>query len=336
MTLRRNLQNIPKVTMLSGITPLYSLPNLSKHLGLKNIYIKRDDEGGYGGGGNKIRKFEYLFSEIISRGFDTIILPAHSQSNAARELVASAARYGIDTIIVTQPSIKRHTRSFLYNGNYLLLDILGASIIEAPIEIELNDYLNILASTLKDEGKKPYVMPFGASNTLGAIGYVSCADELLTQSVMHIGSAPDFVIVPTGSGGTHAGIAAGLTMLGAETKVLGFSVLKSKADSETILSQITTSIYNKFTYKGKKAQIFVDDTELGDGYGHVTQSCIDAIRMTAQLEGIFLDPVYSGKAMAGLISYARSGGFKSDDIIVFLHTGGSQLLHAYSDIFIHQ
>lgn len=327
------LHGIPKVNMLNGFTPLEHMPNLSKYLGINNIYIKRDDEGGYGGGGNKIRKFEYLFFDIISGGYDTVILPAHSQSNAARELVATASRYGIDTIIVTKNVIGRETKSFIDHGNRVLLNILGASLIEAPDNINLDDFINDLSESLVNKGKTPYVMPFGGTNTLGALGYVSCAVELLSQSEGYFGAPPDIVVVPTGSCGTHAGLAAGVALSNASSKVIGFSVLKEQHEATMAVEGLMNSIFNRFYSDKQNATAFVDDCELGDGYGHVTPSCIEAIQLTARLEGIFLDPVYSGKAMAGMISYARRGLIKPDDYVVFIHTGGSQLIHAYADVF---
>ncbi|MBL4853111.1 MAG: pyridoxal-phosphate dependent enzyme [Robiginitomaculum sp.] len=325
--------NIQKFDLLHTATPLEPLPRLGKHIGLKNLFIKRDDEGGRGGGGNKIRKFERQLAKMILEGYDTVIIAAHHQSNAARELVSTAAMMGLKSVIVVKDLIGRKTESFSSNGNRLLLNLLGAELIEVPQNVDFMDFISDLAAKLRAEGASPYVLPFGASDALGCMGYVDCANEILKQIKAMKGRDPDIVTVPTGSCGTQAGLVAGFARQGVATKTVGFTILKEKQDAVHGVEALTKQTLQELGSESADFDVFIDDCARDDGYGPITPECLDAIRLTARLEGIFLDPVYTGKAMAGLISQVDNKLIDPEQIVVFVHTGGLPRLFVYSDAF---
>ncbi len=328
-----DVNGVPKFNLLPGVTPLEPLSRLGAHIGLSNLYIKRDDEGGRGGGGNKIRKFERQFAKMVADGHDTVIIAAHHQSNAARELSGTAARFGLRSVVAVKDLIGRKTAAFGENGNRLLLSLLGTELVEVPADEDFVNFIKQLAKRLQFEGASPFILPFGASDVLGTMGYVDCADEILEQVRVETGRDPDVVIVPTGSGGTQAGLVAGFARRGVLTKTVGFTILKSKEDAINAVGKLAKETLGELGDKDLPFEIIVDDCALGDGYGQTTPDSLEAIRLTAQLEGLFLDPVYTGKAMAGLISQTRHGLIDSDQIVVFIHTGGLPLLFAYVDAF---
>lgn len=323
-----------KIPLLPGVTPLEAMPRLGERIGLKHLYIKRDDEGGRGGGGNKLRKFERQFADLLEQNADTVIIAAHPQSNAARELAGTAVRFGLRPLIVMKRIIARETVAFETSGNRLLLDLLGAELIEISSEEDFDEAIARVEADLRARGAKPYTLPFGASNTAGILGYADCATEILQQTLEAEGRFPDLVIVPTGSGGTHAGLMFGFARAGVSTEVLGFTILQQPADAIASVQRLLEEALrqdseNDFTPPA--IQIAAD--ALGAGYGIPTSQGLETIRLVASLEGIFLDPVYTGKAMAGLIARRATGEIDPDALVVFIHTGGLPLLFAYSDIF---
>lgn len=322
-----------KFNLLPGVSPLESLSRLGAHIGINNLFVKRDDEGGRGGGGNKIRKFERQFAKMVEGGHDTVIIAAHHQSNAARELAGTAARLGLRSLIVVKDLIGRKTRAFSDNGNRLLLNLLDVELIEIPANEDFDYFIKNLEASLQNEGASPFVLPFGASNILGAMGYIDCADEIIEQVNSQTGRDPDLVIVPTGSCGTQAGLVAGFAIRGVSTKVIGFTILKTREEANNNVRELTNEVLDELGHKATPFETIVEDCALGNGYGQTTSESIEAIRLTAKLEGLFLDPVYTGKAMAGLISMTRDGVITSDQIVVFIHTGGLPLLFAYADVF---
>jgi len=328
-----NVNGVQKLKLLAGATPLEPLHRLGAHLGLKHLYVKRDDEGGRGSGGNKIRKFERQLAKMLADGHDTVIIAAHHQSNAARELAGTAARLGIRSVIVVKDLIGRKTTAFSENGNRLLLKLLGTELVEVPANEDFSVFISQLVPRLELEGARPFVLPFGSSDVLGSMGYMDCANEILEQLSFISGKAPDVVIVPTGSGGTQAGLVAGFAHHKVNTKVIGFSILNQEEEAVDAVEKLTKDTLGELGIKNQPLEIFVDDRVRGEGYGQTTADSLEAIRLTAQLEGLFLDPVYTGKAMAGLISQTRQGLIDPDQIVVFVHTGGLPLLFAYVDAF---
>jgi len=322
-----------KVKLLNRETSLEFLPNLSKKLGPK-IYIKRDDEGGRGGGGNKLRKYERIIADALAKNCDRLIIAGHFQSNAARELVGAACQLNLDSVVVCKSMIPEQNPTFNKNGNALLMHLMNANIVEVGKEDDFQFEMEKVANALISEGKKPYIIPFGGSNLLGSLGYVDCANEIIEQFHNIEGKSPNYVITPTGSGGTMAGLIAGFALGKTETKVIGFSVLHKDKTIENIVTELTKEIVESHGNDHNISWDFeLDTTFVGDGYGIPTDKGQKAIKSLAELEGLFLCPVYTSKAMSGLIDYINKNKITKDETVVFIHTGGMPLVHAYYDSF---
>lgn len=319
-----------KVKLLERESPLEFLPNLSKHLGPK-IYVKRDDVGGRGGGGNKLRKYERIIGNALEEDCDTLIIAGHYQSNASRALVGAACQLGLNSIVVCKEMIPKQNESFNQNGNALLMSLMDAEIVGIQENDDYQIEMNKVAERIKHEGGKPYIIPFGGSNLLGSLGYVDCANEIIKQCEKDKIN-PDYIFVATGSGGTQSGLIAGFHMKNIKTKVIGISVLHNKETATEIVDRLTKEILVDKNYKStNKAEIIVDDNFVGSGYGIPTKEGIKSIKLLARKEALFLCPVYTSKAMAGLISYIEKAQIKNSDTIVFIHTGGMPLVHTYFD-----
>lgn len=322
------------ISFLKRETPLELLSNLSKHLGGVKIYVKRDDEGGRGGGGNKLRKYDRIIGDAVASNCDTLIIAGHYQSNAARELVGCACQLGMKSIVVCKEMIPSQNDTFKNNGNALLMNIMDAELIPIKKDDDFLEAMREVAKSVKDKGNKPYIIPFGGSNLLGVLGYVDCADEIIKQVKKTNNSFPNYVFLPVGSGGTQAGLIAGFSNKHIKTDVIGVSVLHSektiKEITTTLLTEAMKHLNPNFSLK---KDVVIDDRFIGKGYGIPTEEGLKAIKLIAKLEGLFLDPVYTGKAMAGLISYIDKGMISKKDSVLFLHTGGMPLIHAYHDKF---
>lgn len=321
-----------KVKLLGTKSPLEFLPNLSKYLGPK-IYVKRDDVGGRGGGGNKLRKYERIIGDAIETKCNTLIIAGHYQSNAARELVGAACQLGLRSIVVCKEMIPKQNEIFNQTGNALLMSLMGAEIKSIGLNDDFVTQMDIVAKEVISTGNKPYIIPFGGSNLLGSLGYVDCANEIIEQSKKEEIN-PDYVIVPTGSGGTQAGLVAGFHMKNIKTNVIGISVLHDKKTGTEIVNNLVKEILiNKDHKLANNAEIILDDNFIGTDYGIPTKKGIQAIKLLAKTEGLFLCPVYTGKAMSGLISYIENGKINESDTVVFIHTGGMPLVHSYYDSY---
>jgi D-cysteine desulfhydrase family pyridoxal phosphate-dependent enzyme len=321
--------NKHKVDLLNGETPLEYLPNLSKFLGPK-IYIKRDDVGGRGGGGNKLRKYERIVGDALATNCDTLIIAGHYQSNAARALVGVACQFGLKSIVVSKELIPQQNEIFYQTGNALLMNLMEAEIVSIKKEDDYQRAMNEVAANVMRTGGKPYTIPFGGSNFLGALGYVDSACEIIEQFDRMNIEQPDYVFVASGSGGTQAGLLAGFKGKSHKAKIVGISVLHEKKTIGKIVRDLTIELFDKiYPAKGFTCNIAIDDSFIGEAYGIPTKNGIKAIKLLAKLEGLFLDPVYTGKAMSGLISYIEARKITKNDTVVFIHTGGGPLLHAY-------
>jgi L-cysteate sulfo-lyase len=329
------LSRFPRVKLGHFPTPLEPMRNLSKHLGGPNIYIKRDDCTGLASGGNKTRKLEFLMADALAAGADTIITQGATQSNHARQTVAAAAVLGLKAKILLEQRVTGYSEEYERSGNVLLDEILGGDIVASlPAGTDMNAAMRDLAESLRAEGHKPYIIPGGGSNPIGALGYVSCALELMQQSYeqqLRI----DHVVHATGSTGTQAGLIAGFEGTRSAIPVIGVSV---RAPEEAQRQNVLRLTQATADHLGLNMQIGLDAVQVdagyvGDGYGKPTDSMIEALELTARLEGILLDPVYSGKGMAGLIGMIKQGRFDANDNVVFIHTGGSAALFGYRDIF---
>lgn len=331
-----HLAAYPRIRLGHFPTPLEFMPNLTKHLGGPQIYIKRDDCTGLATGGNKTRKLEFLVAQALEQGADTLITQGAVQSNHARQTVAAAARVGMQCKILLEQRVSNASEEYEESGNVMLDRLMGGDIVaRLPAGTNMQEAMEDLAAELRSAGRKPYVIPGGGSNPVGALGYVRCAQELLDQSY-EAGVRIDHVVHATGSTGTQAGLVVGLRASNSGIPVYGISVRAPKDKQEENvwrLVQATVDYMGLPASSVERADVVANSDYVGDGYGIPTLSMIDAVRLTAQQEGILLDPVYSGKGMAGLIALIRAGHFKKDENVVFVHTGGAVGLYGYRQIF---
>lgn len=326
-------ESIPRVDITHSPTPIESLARLTEELGHK-VFIKRDDCTGLAGGGNKTRKLEYLIADAQLMGADTLVTVGGLQSNHARQTAAAAAKFGLKCELVLEDVEGTPKADYYQNGNILLNRILGANIHTLSLGDDSESYVIGLLDTLTQAGRKPYLIPMGGSNVIGSLGYVRCAKEILQQLAdtnLHI----DQIILATGSAGTQAGLLAGLIAENSDIPVFGISVSRS-AEMQTPLVQDLlehTLTYLDIDPGRATGKVHTYGDYVGEGYGIVTQSMETAVKRCAQLEGLLLDPVYTGKAMAGFIDLCTKGEIASSSQSLFLHTGGSQGLSAYREIF---
>jgi L-cysteate sulfo-lyase len=311
-------------------TPLEPLERLSRELGGPRIWVKRDDLTGLAGGGNKTRKLEFLLGDALDGGADTVMTVGAVQSNHARQTAAACARLGVECELFLKESAPGRGESYERSGNVLLDRILGAKVRILPGKASAETAMEERAEALRGEGRRPYAIPVGGSNAVGALGYVECARELSAQA-HKMGLGIDAVVHASASHGTQAGLAVGLAVAEGEARLLGVGVSGSSQKARANIEHIAAATCERLHSPPRFAEIEVDDRFVGEGYGIPTQEGLAAIRLLARLEGLLLDPVYTGKAMAGLVAMIREGRFGPDDNVVFLHTGGWPALFAYEE-----
>jgi L-cysteate sulfo-lyase len=325
---------LPRLNLAFLPTPLVYLKNLTAHLGGPAIYMKRDDCTGLATGGNKTRKLEFLLAQALQQNCDTLLTGGGMQSNHVRQTAAAAAQCGLKCELVLSESQTRHDAEFKKNGNVVLDHILGASLHIISKDANIAEEMEHIYKKLKAEGRHPYLIPVGGSNEIGASGYIYALDELFQQCEAGDIKATH-LICATGSGGTQGGIVVGMHLKNWDIKNIGFSVgLKNPTEKVRVKHVInsTCELY-KIDPSALEDTYEIDDSYIGGSYGQPTPECIAAVKLVAQTEGILLDPVYTGKAMAGLIDYVKKNKFKKTDTLIFLHTGGNVALHAYADEF---
>lgn len=327
-----NLARFPRRRYTTWRTPLQPLPRLSTSLGGPEIWIKRDDLTGLAGGGNKTRKLEFLVADAMMQGADTLITTGAPQSNHCRLTLAAAAKEGLSCHLLLEERVPGSYRSDAV-GNQLLFELMGAASVRVVAAgTDLLATMQAMAEELEADGRKPYLVPGGGSNPLGALGYVACAQETLQQA-FEAGVSFDHVICASGSGGTHAGLLAGLHGTHAQVPLTGISVRAEQVVQEEKiwrLAQATADLLNVATPVAEDT-VFVHDDQVGAGYSRPTEAMAAAVRLFASREGILLDPVYTGKAAAGLVAMIDRGELREDARVLFVHTGGSPSLHAYPD-----
>jgi len=326
-----------KVRLAILPTPFELLPRLSQALGRNGrgpaIWIKRDDCTGFAGGGNKARKLEYLVAEALQRGADTLVTMGAIQSNHARQTAAAAARHGLGCVLLLTDSVANRGEVYRTNGNWLLDQAFGAEIRLFAASEDGAAVAEKAMVELTAQGRKPYFIPIGGSNALGSLGYRDAVLELAAQAKAE-GCRIDHIVLPTGSGGTHAGILAGVEQAGLSCPVHGISVSRSSEQAQVIVSGLLQDIFNlEGRQSGAKPAPEIDDSQVGPGYGQPTAAMVEAVELVARTEGILLDPVYTGKAMAGLFALVRAGAIAADETVVFWHTGGLPGLFAYPEVF---
>jgi D-cysteine desulfhydrase len=326
-----SLEQLPRFPLAHLPTPLEPLPRLSQALGGPELFIKRDDQTGLAFGGNKARKLEFLLAEALAQKADTLITAGAAQSNHCRQTAAAAAQAGLrcELLLGGPPPA-------LPNGNFLLDLLFGATIHWAGPE-RRGERLEELAAQLKAAGHRPYVIPYGGSNAVGASGYVWAMQELLAQ-LKASGQTIDHIVLASSSGGTQAGLTVGARAANFTGRIIGIRIDKGEQDDapyEAQLAQLATETARKTDLP--KTTFTSDDFTvnydyLGGGYGVVGDLEREALRLTAQLEGILLDPVYTGRAMGGLLDLIRRGTFGPGERVLFWHTGGGPALFPYGDV----
>ena len=323
---RRFLAHLP--------TPLERLDRLSAELGGPEIWIKRDDCTGLSTGGNKTRKLEFLMAEAELQGADMVMTQGATQSNHARQTAAFAAKMGMACHILLEDRTGSNNANYNNNGNVLLDHLHGATTEKRPGGLDMNAEMEKVADTFRAEGRQVYTIPGGGSNPTGALGYVNCAFEMLSQ-FNDRGLKVDHIVTATGSAGTQAGLIVGLKAMNAQIPLLGIGVRAPKPKQEENVFNLAVATAEKLGCPGVVARedVVANTDYVGEGYGIPTESGLEAIAMFAELEAILLDPVYSAKGAAGFIDLCRKGHFKKGERVVFLHTGGSVALFGYDAAF---
>ncbi len=330
-----NFTQFPRRPYLNGPTPIESMPSLSKALGGKvNLFIKRDDLLPGAAGGNKTRKLEFCIADAMEQGADTIITCGAVQSNHCRLTAAWSAKEGLDCHLVLEERVEGSYKKEGSGNNFLfeLLDVKSIEVVKGGSDMMAE--MGKKADELAAQGKKPYIVPGGASNAIGALGYAACAEETMNQ-LNTAGLSIDHIIVPSGSAGTHAGMVVGMCGMNANIPVSGVNVSRTKDVQEELVYKLAIELAEKLGVKGgvEKDAFVCFDQYVGPGYSIPTDSMVEAVKLFAKSEAILLDPVYSGKAAAGLIDLVRNGHFEEGANVLFLHTGGSPALFAYMDTF---
>ncbi len=329
-----NLARFARRRYTEGYTPIEALPRFSSTLGGPNIYIKRDDLLGLSGGGNKTRKLEFLVADALQQGADTLITCGAVQSNHCRLTLAAAVKEGLKCRLVLEERVagSYHPEA---SGNNFLFQLLGVETVTVvPGGSDMAAAMQKVAEEVSAAGRKAYVIPGGGSNPIGATGYVACAEEILTQ-LFELGLTIDRVVCASGSTGTHAGLLTGFYGNSADIPVIGINVSRTKADQEPMVYDLVckTADHVGINATIPKEAVLCFGDYVGQGYSLPTPEMIEAVKLLARSEGILLDPVYTGKTMAGLVDLVRKGYFGSDENVLFVHTGGSPALYAYLDAF---
>ncbi|KAF0197205.1 MAG: D-cysteine desulfhydrase [Bacillota bacterium] len=329
-----NLGKFPRRIYSHAPTPIEKLPQFSAALGGPTIFAKRDDLLGLTSGGNKTRKLEFLLADALAGGADTLITCGAVQSNHCRLTLAAAVKEGLKCRLVLEERVPGSYNPFS-NGNNFLFRLLGVETVKVVTGgSNMMETMQVLAADVASEGRTPYIIPGGGSNPIGATGYVQCVQEL-QQQMFEQSLDFDYLVVPSGSGGTHAGIVVGVYGNNLNIPVLGMNVSRNKdVQEELIYNLVKTTAAHVGSAIPPRERVVCFDEYVGAGYSRPTPGMIEAVQLLAKTEGILLDPVYTGKQMAGLIDLVRKGYFKAADKVLFLHTGGSPALYAYSDVVL--
>jgi len=325
------LSRFPRISLAHLPTPFEHLPRLSKHLGGPDIYVKRDDCTGLGTGGNKTRKLEFLMADAVEKNADVVITQGAVQSNHARQTAAAACKLGMACELVFEKRVTDADDAYKNSGNVFLDRLFGANIREVPKGSDMNAAMEDVAEELRKEGKTPYIIPGGGSNTIGALGYIDCALEFIGQANRK-GVVIDHVVHATGSAGTQAGLLVGLNASNSGIPLLGIGVNAPKDVQEERVWKLSEETAEYFGAPGCVARedVIANCDYVGDGYGIPTPEMNEAVLLLARLEGLLFDPVYSGKGLAGMIDLVSSGHFSDTRSILFVHTGGVAGLFGYS------
>ena len=323
-----NLDQLPRVSLAFLPTPLHEMPNLARALGGPRLFIKRDDMTGLAFGGNKARKLEFLVADALAQGADVLITTGAAQSNHCRQTAAAARKVGLRCVLVLTPS---HHEEF--QGNILLDALLKAEVVRCSAEAQ-SETLARVAANERARGNTPYVVPVGGSTGVGALGYAAMMGELGAQ-LQAMALTPAAMYFSSGSAGTHAGMFLGKRLFDLDLALIGVSPSRSadrvRAEASAIVADGAHIL--GIDIAAGPADFDVDDAFVGPGYGINTPASLEAVRLFAEHEGILIDPVYTAKAAAAMITHIRAGRFTPDQTLLFLHTGGTPALFSYAGDF---
>lgn len=314
------MNNISRLHFAHLPTPIEELPRLSDHLAGPRILIKRDDQTGLAFGGNKTRKLEFLVAEARDQGAKMLISGGALQSNHCRQTAAAAARFGFECTLVLTGELPAEP-----SANLLLDNLFGAQVVAVPDRKDRDRILQETFDNAVADGKKPYLVPYGGSSPTGALGYAFAAEEFMKQN-----THADWMVFGTSSGGTHAGLVLGQRVFGYQGRVLGISIDESEEWLKTHVSKIASDASEKLGERIEftPADVLANADYCEAGYGVLTDAEREAVHLFAKYEGLLLDPVYTGRAAAGMIDLIRKGYFKKEETVLFWHTGGQPALFA--------
>lgn len=328
----RVLGRFPRLGIAHLPTPLESMTRMSAHLNGPRLWVKREDCTGVGFGGNKLRKLDYVLHEAVAAGADTLVSGGVAQSNSQRQVAAAAARLGLAChLAVYHGRLAPPTPDYDVSGNALLNRLFGATLHDVPWTGDRNRAIQALADDLTAQGRKPFVVPYGVSNARGAIAYATTMLEIAHQCDA-LGFAPDAVVHCSGSAGTQAGLVLGASLCLPATRIVGIDI---DAEPERVRADVLRygrAAADLLDVPFQEENVDVVAGHAGPAYGVPHQATIDAIKLGGRLEAFVLDPVYSGKGLAGLIALIAEGRWTSEQNVIFLHTGGAPALFAYRDV----
>lgn len=323
------LSRFPRLGLAQLNTPLEPLKRLSAHLGGPRLWVKRDDATGLGFGGNKLRKLDYVLHDAVSSGADTLVSGGVVQSNSQRQVAAAAAKLGMEChLAVYHGRLSPPTPEYDASGNAFLNRLFGAHLHDVPWTGDRNAAIRDLGAKLEQQGRRPYVVPYGVSNVLGAIGYATTIAEI-GQQAAELGIRPTAIVHCSGSAGTQAGLVVGAAACMPQTRIVGVDI---DAEPERVRSDVTRlarEAAERLDVPFSELHVDVVAGHAGPAYGVPHAATVEAIKLAGRLEALPVDPVYSGKGLAGLIALVREGRWRADDDVIFIHTGGSPALFAY-------
>jgi D-cysteine desulfhydrase len=334
---KMDLSRFPRRRYTEGQTPIEKLSRFSKQLDGPTIYMKRDDLLGLAAGGNKTRKLEFVVADAITKGADTLITCGAVQSNHCRLTLAAAVKEGLKCRLILEERVPK-SYNLQASGNNFLFQLMGVEKIKVvPGGSDMMKEMQTEADEVAAAGRKAYIIPGGASNSLGALGYVACAEEILNQ-IFEKGLRIHRVVCASGSAGTHAGLVTGFCGTNSNIPVVGINVSRTKEAQEELVYGLVQKTAEHVGVEGKipREAVLCFGDYVGAGYSLPTPGMTEAVKLLARTEAILLDPVYTGKTMAGMIDLVRKGYFKKDENILFVHTGGSPALYAYRETFLNE
>jgi len=325
------LEKFERIKLGHFPTPIEHLKNISKHLGGPNIFIKRDDCSGLATGGNKTRKLEFLIPDALKNKAELVVTIGAVQSNHARQTAAACSLMGLKCLIILERRLKDPPDIYMNSGNVFLNKLFGADIMICPYNKDFTEYSEKVIEDLKTKGTNVYFIPGGGSNSIGALGYVECLNEIIKENNKYNFT---HIIHATGSSGTQAGLLAGRKYFNFNIPVTGICVRHKKdiqlnkvyIEAKKTCEKLRCNILDK-------SDVVVYDEYIGPGYGAPSDDMIEATKLLAKKEAILLDPVYSGKGFAGLIDLIKKKKFTKNDNVLFIHTGGAVSLSAYEWAF---